>query len=302
MDRIKLVSVIIPSYKRAETLERAINSVLAQTYKNIEVIVVDDNIAGDEYSIALRKIIEKYSGDSRVILVTQPKHINGAEARNAGLRASHGEWIAYLDDDDEWLPTKLEKQMRVLSEHTDCMGVSCLYNEYMNGELVHSCPPYNTDDIAMKIFSRQVAVFTSTVLLNKDKLIEFGAFNNSLKRHQDLQLLLDFTSRNKMTVLPEYLVKLHLDSGINRPSLERIVEIKKDFFNAMNPLFQTYSSHNQRLIRNAHYYEIVFAAIKERNLSIAIKYLFKAGISPTSIKMLMQRFRDRKFVNKTNCL
>ena len=86
-----LVSCVIPSYKRADTLRRAIDSVLAQTHKELEVLVVDDNIAGDEYSNALRKIIEEYKDDGRVKLVTQPKHINGAEARNAGVRASHGD-------------------------------------------------------------------------------------------------------------------------------------------------------------------------------------------------------------------
>lgn len=291
----KLVSCVIPSYKRADTLKRAINSVLAQTYKEIEVLVVDDNIAGDEYSVTLHQIIESYNGDPRVILVTQPKHINGAEARNAGVRASHGEYIAFLDDDDEWLPEKIEKQMKALSDNPVCMGVSCLYNEFMNGELVHSCPPYNTENMNMKVFSRQVAVFTSTVLLNKEKLMEFGAFNNKLKRHQDLQLLLDFTSRNKMTVVCEYLVKLHLDSGINRPNLERFIQIKKDFFAAMEPLFNKYSKSEQKLIKSAHCYEIVFSALKAKNIPVALKYVLKAGFRPAAIKMLMQRMKDRKF-------
>lgn len=292
---ITLISCVIPSYKRADTLRRAIDSVLAQTHKELEVLVVDDNIAGDEYSNALRKIIEEYKNDGRVKLVTQPKHINGAEARNTGVRAAQGEWIAFLDDDDEWLPEKLEKQIAALQANPDCMGVSALYNEYMNGELVHSCPPYNTENMNMKVFSRQVAVFTSTVLLNKEKLMEFGCFNNKLKRHQDLQLLLDFTSRNKMTVVCEYLVKLHLDSGINRPNLERFIEIKKDFFNAMDSLFKTYSKSDQKLIKSAHCYEVVFSALKAKNIPVAIKYGLKAGFRPAAIKMLMQRMKDRKY-------
>ena len=117
-----LVSCVIPSYKRADTLRRAVDSVLAQTYNNMEVLVVDDNIAGDEFSNALHNIIDEYKDDSRVRLVTQPKHINGAEARNAGIRAAKGEWIAFLDDDDEWLPTKIEKQMAALEQHPEIAG------------------------------------------------------------------------------------------------------------------------------------------------------------------------------------
>lgn len=298
MDKKQMVSCVIPSYKRSDTLKRAIESVLAQTYNDIEVLVVDDNIAGDEYSSALQHIIDNFKSDERVILVKQPKHINGAEARNAGVRAARGEWIAFLDDDDEWLPTKIEKQVEALQNFPDCMGVSCLYNEYMDGKLIHSCPPYNTEKFNFKIFSRQVAVFTSTVLLNKDKLLEFGCFNNKLRRHQDLQLLLDFTIRNKMVVVNEYLVKLHIDSGINRPTLSKFIEIKKDFFAAVNKILNSYSKSDQHLIKSAHCYEVVFSALKEKKFGTAFKYFFKAGFHPAAFKMLKQRFSDRKYIVK----
>lgn len=80
-----MISCVIPSYKRSDTLRRAIDSVLAQTYTDLEVLVVDDNEQGDEYSKVLRGIVESYN-DQRVKLVCQPRHINGAEARNAGVR------------------------------------------------------------------------------------------------------------------------------------------------------------------------------------------------------------------------
>lgn len=291
-----LISCVIPSYKRVDTLRRAIESVLAQTYNNIEVLVVDDNIKGDEYSVALRAIIDEFIEDGRVRLISQPKHINGAEARNAGVRAAKGEWIAFLDDDDEWLPTKIERQLAALERHPECMGVSCLYNQYRDDKLVHSCPPYNTENINFKIFARQVAVFTSTVLLNRDKLLEFGVFNNKLRRHQDLQLLLDFTSRNKITVVTEYLVKLHLDSDINRPSLNNFIEIKKDFFSSVQAIYNKYNKSDKQLIRSAHYYEIVFCALKEKKYIVALKYFIKAGFHPIALKMLKQRFRDRKYI------
>lgn len=102
-----LVSCIIPSYKRTDTLRRAINSVLKQTYKNIEVLIVDDNFNGDEYSEQVRNIVVSFD-NPRIRLISQPMHINGAEARNAGVRAAKGEYIAFLDDDDEWLSEKIE--------------------------------------------------------------------------------------------------------------------------------------------------------------------------------------------------
>ena len=291
-----LVTCIIPSYKRADTLERAIDSVLSQTYKEIEVLVVDDNIKGDEYCIALKDILAKYKDDERVKLITQPIHINGAEARNAGIRAAQGEWIAFLDDDDEWLPSKIEKQIKALQAHPECMGASCYYNEYYKGQLFHTCPPYSADNLNFKVFTRQVAMYTPTLIMRKDKILEFGGFDNSLQRHQDLQLLVEFTFRNKMLVVPEILVKVHCDSLINRPSLEKFVDVKRKYFASVNTVFQTYSKPEQNLIKCAHYYEIVVCAIKVRDFKAAIKYLFKAGLNFTAIKMLRKRIQDKKYV------
>ncbi len=296
MEEAPLISCVIPSYKRADTLRRAINSVLAQTYCNMEVLVVDDNIAGDEYSKTLHEIIDEYKNDSRVRLVTQPMHINGAEARNAGIRAAQGEFIAFLDDDDEWLPTKLEKQMEILKTHPEIDGVSCLYNEYTTGRLFHSCPPYIAEGLHKKIFQREVAVFTSTILLRKKALFEAGLFDNTLKRHQDLQLLLDFTKAHNMCALNEYLVKLHSDSTINRPSYERLINIKRDFFQAVAPHLEMYTQKEQRQIKAAHSFELAFAALKERNFTAAFKHILSVGINVSAYKALMKRMKDRKYI------
>lgn len=291
-----VVSCIIPSYKRVNMLKRAIDSVLFQTYREIEILVVDDNIPGDEYSIQIEKIVEDYSQENRVILVKQPVHINGAEARNAGIRAAKGNWIAFLDDDDEWLPTKIERQMSALKFNPDCMGVSCYYNTYLDGKIVHSCPPYTTDNLNMKILCRQVAMYMSTLIFRKDKLLEFGAFDNKLRRHQDLQLLAEFTIRNKMLLVPEILVNLHNDSFINRPSLFQFIEVKNQFFKSIESVLCLYSKADQRVIRNAHYYEVVNSAIKSKHFFVALKYITKAGFCLKSIKMLIQRIKEKNYI------
>lgn len=291
-----LVSCVIPSYKRADSLERAINSALNQTYKNIEVLVVDDNIAGDEYSIALQEIVAKYTKNTRVRLISQPRHINGAEARNAGIKAASGEWVAFLDDDDEWLPQKIEKQINALQADPKAMGASCYYHEFIRGKKVHSCPPYSTENLNYKIFTRQIAMYTPTLIMRKDKLMEFGGFDNTLKRHQDLQLLVEFTFRNKMTLVEDFLVNVYGDSLINRPSLESFIEVKKNYFNSVDKVFKSYSKHERTLIKCAHYYEVVFCAIKVRNYGAALKYIVKAGFHLSAIKMLAQRFKDKKFI------
>ena len=127
-----LVSVVIPTYKRADKLKRAIDSVIGQTYPDLEILVVNDNEADDEYTERLKKIFADIT-DSRVRLVMQEKHINGAAARNAGIKASKGEYIAFLDDDDVWAKRKIERQVDTLSSLDESYGaVSTLFRSFLD--------------------------------------------------------------------------------------------------------------------------------------------------------------------------
>ena len=107
------VSVIIPTYKRAKMLSRAIDSVLNQTYRNIEVIVVDDNNPNDEYRKATSLIMENYCTDERVHYICHEKNMNGSVARNTGMINASGEFVTFLDDDDIYMPQKVEKLVKM---------------------------------------------------------------------------------------------------------------------------------------------------------------------------------------------
>ena len=289
-----LVSCVIPTYKRSELLSRAIDSVLEQSYSNIEVLVVDDNEKCSSDSLEVRRIVESYF-NPKVKLVTQPKHFNGAEARNAGVRASVGDYIAFLDDDDYWMPTKLEKQIQALKENPEFDGCSCLYSFYSGGNVVRSCAPYSGENLHRKIIGRDVAVCTPTLLLNKEKLMEAGLFNNTLKRHQDLQLLLDFTLHHKFYVLNEYLVKVNTESGINRANdVQRLIEVKRKFFEACSNHLNLYSKEEQRDILAAHYFEIVLVALRGKEYGVVLKYLAKIGLNFRAYSQLLKRMKERK--------
>ena len=287
------VTCVIPSYKRCDTVTRAIDSVLAQTYKNVEVCLVDDNVPGDEYSQRLQEALKKYDGDCRVRYIAQEKHINGAVARNVGIKAANGEFVGFLDDDDEWLPEKIEKQMAVIQSKPSLDAVTALWILCENGKEIRRCAPYTADNLQFKVFLREVAVYTSTLLIRKSAIERFGGFDGKLLRHQDLQFLVDALKEAKFEVLPEYLVKLHADSEINRPNVEKLITAKKAFFNSVDDEFQKYSKADKKRIKNAHYYEVAFQALKSKQYGIACKYVLKAGLKPQSVKDLMKRFKER---------
>src|SRR5579862_1754185 len=114
-----LVSVVIPTLDRPKLLLRAIHSVLKQTYREIEVIVVIDR-KNEEIESAVQSV-----NDPRVRLFTNPSRVTASGARNVGADQAKGEWIAFLDDDDEWLPSKLERQIAFASGRMPAL-ISCL--------------------------------------------------------------------------------------------------------------------------------------------------------------------------------
>ena len=103
-----LVTVVIPTYNRPVYLKRCIDSVLNQTYKRIEIIVVDDNNPDTEARKETEAIIAEFVSAGQVKYIQHERNKNGSAARNTGWKASHGEYITFLDDDDEIHATKIE--------------------------------------------------------------------------------------------------------------------------------------------------------------------------------------------------
>lgn len=287
-----LVSVIIPTYKRCDTLIRAINSVLNQSYENIEVIVVDDNEPNSEESNLVKERLKRYVNNKKVKYISQEKHINGAVARNIGIKKSQGKYIAFLDDDDEWNSQKIEHQMKYMIKN-NLDGVSCLYDIKNKNKLIRKCMPYNNKNLHKKVISRQVSIFTSTILLKRNILDITGYFDERLIRHQDLQLLLDYLYEHQIGVLNEYLVTLHSDSEINHPDIYKMIKIKKDFFNICHKHLEKYSIKEQKNILAAHYFEIILISLKNKKILLAIKYLLKIGFNLSAYQEVISRYKNR---------
>ena len=131
-----MISVITPTYNRAEYLGKAIDSVLGQTYKDLELIIVDDNKPGSEARKATEAVISKYT-DLRIRYIQNPKNLGGAESRNKGIELAKGEYTAFLDDDDMYLPDRLEAQYKKMVENDWEVSVmdGATYN-FVTGEKV----------------------------------------------------------------------------------------------------------------------------------------------------------------------
>lgn len=112
------VSVIIPTYRRSEFLQRAIESVLKQSYKNIEIVIVDDNGEGTDDQIKTEQSLKSVFGDDeRIKYIKNKKNSGAAVSRNNGIEYSSGDYICFLDDDDVYLPDKIEGQLKFMTEN-----------------------------------------------------------------------------------------------------------------------------------------------------------------------------------------
>lgn len=196
------VSLIIATHDRAQLLERALRSVLAQTRRPDEVIVVDDG-SGDETAALVR---ERHPW---VALLEQP-HRGVSAARNRGIEAATGDWVAILDSDDEWQPRKLERQLEAISRapayrvcHTDEIWIRrgrrvnpARKHAKSGGQIFRACLPL-------------CAISPSSVLLARTVLDEVGLFDESLPACEDYDLWLRVCARHPVLYLEEPLVIKH---------------------------------------------------------------------------------------------
>lgn len=205
----ELVTAIVTTYGRdAEIVCRAINSILSQTYNNIEIILVNDNLCNSKFSIDLEKALTRYR-DNNIIYIKHTNNKGACVARNTGLKFANGEYIAYLDDDDEWLPQKIEKQLDLFSDDIGLVygrGIFIIENKNI---FVMESECYHSGFIYEKLILTNFIGGTSNPLIKKN-VLEKIKFDPAMKSAQDYDVWLQIAKKYKMQYLNEPVVKYHI--------------------------------------------------------------------------------------------
>lgn len=290
-----LVSVVIPTYKRADLVKRAIESVLNQTYNDIECILVSDNEPGDEFSIKLKEIILPFYSNEKFRFVQQTNHKNGAAARNLGVKNAKGEYIAFLDDDDWWELNKIETQIDFIGiQNKNCAVVSSLVKFYKGDSVIRKSLPYTDGNIYFDILSRQTDVTTCSVLIKHEAFDEIGGFDESLSRHQEVQLLSFLTYKYELKLCPEYLTNVNYDTVENKPKLDSIIKIKSDFYKSVEFILNSMPAKDRKTVIKLNNFEIAYKAFSEKKFLDFLKYSFPVVIYPKYLYLIIKRILRRK--------
>ncbi|MFB3915161.1 MAG: glycosyltransferase family 2 protein [Terriglobales bacterium] len=185
-----LVSAVIPTRNRPELVVHAVLSALNQTFRNLEVVVVIDG--PDAATEAALKEIE----DARLRVIALPQNVGGSDARNTGVQAARGQWIAFLDDDDEWLPNKIERQLaRASASNFHFPVISC--QQFVHTGHAEMIWPREmpSEPISEYLFSRKLlsygdGVLSMITLLTPRQLMIEVPFRSGLRKHQDTDWVL----------------------------------------------------------------------------------------------------------------
>ena len=297
-----LVSIIIPTYKRADMLRRAISSCVEQTYHNIEILVVSDNEPDDEFTKIAQKTVDSFH-DNRVQLITQERHVNGAVARNVGIRASKGEYISFLDDDDYLDVNKIERQVDVLSKLDETWGgVCCRYKAYFHGKLVEVASPFKSGHVYKEEMMSLLRTQTNSLLLRRNALFDAGLFDEKLLRNQDVQLITRFSYKYKLQFMDEFLNNLDHNDQQNRKRPEQVAEVRRAFLVSVKDIYESLTPFEKYRLKMLDIFNIGALYIMDGQKKKGLFMCMKVVLCPSALyysvrKVLMKKRMQRLAYN-----
>ena len=283
-----MVSAIITTYKRPpEIVQRAAQSVLNQTYKNLELIIVDDSPSDYALRDEVKKMTETLGGNVRYI--QHEKNMGACVARNTGLSVATGKYVAFLDDDDEWLPEKSEKQVAIMEKDSEIALVYCgRYSYYTktNKEILQKTE-FHRGMVFEKLILENFIGSTSFPLIRKSCVDSVGWFDAAMKASQDYEVWLRIAKEYKVDYVKTPLVRYYYHDGeqITKNHAYKVDAYEKLIKKHFDYLKKDKKAHSRCLL----YISLYSAELDRRK---AQKAFFKAlCLNPTFSELLLKTFK-----------
>ena len=261
MEKQPLVSVIIPCYNGEKFIGEAIESVLNQTYKNWELIIVNDGSIDNS-----KKIIDNYLSDKRIKYIKSKNNKGIPVTRNIGIKSSKGKYIAFLDQDDIWMKKKIEKQLNLFSKKNEKLGL--IFGDILNinseGKKIKEIKPQISNNNIMEILkSNKIEIMRTlylrdyipfiTVMVNKAVFAKIGLLDESLLGGaDDYEFCLRLAGNYKIIYMNEILAKKRVHKG-NFSRLDRFFPNEIKISEKIAEIFPYLEKYKKRRLGSAYY-------------------------------------------------
>ena len=271
-----IVSVIIPTYNRAHLIGRAIRSVLEQTYRDFELIVVDDASTDNTEEVV------KSFNDGRLRYIRLGENTGTSSVpRNTGIKAAGGEYVALLDSDDEWFPEKLEKQINKFKSVSSDVGVIscgsvCIIEQ--TGEKLFDFIPVRRGDV-FKYMVEETVLGDTTPLVRKECFDKVGGYDTEFSSAQSWDMWIRVSQYYKFDFVPEILHKANIHGSQNTASLERTIQ-------GLDRIIRKYQSYLSKKTLSTRFRHLGTLCCYQGNFKKASRY-FKESIrkNPRNIQV-----------------
>lgn len=305
LDDIK-VSVIIPTYKRSEFLTRALDSVLNQTHKNIEVIIVDDNVPGSKYIEETYSAVVDYLKDERFIYIKNENNLGAAMARNRGIEIATGEYITFLDDDDIFLPSKIEKQLKFMVDNNLDMSFMNFFiynkkNKLIDYRIYDDIKKFDNEYL-FKYHLQKHITGTYSYMFKKELLTKIQGFEDKVWGDEFYLMVKTILSGAKIKHLNESLVIHYIHDSETLTNGSSKLSGVKELHQFKKKHFEKFTLREKMFIRFRHNVVLAITFMRGKKMLLGLYYFLLALLSspidfvkePLRIKMKMKKVVSTK--------
>ena len=260
-----MVTIIIPTYKRADNIEKAIDSVLNQTYKDFEIIVVDDNDENTVYRQDMIKTMQKYANNSKVKYIKHKNNKNGAAARNTGIKEAKGDFITFLDDDDYFMPKRLEILVDALENNKQYNGAYTATILSKKGKIIGGSNAKKSGNLKKELLLNNFSFGTgSNMFFRAETIKEMDGFDEKFLRHQDIECMIRFFRNNEILGIDQPLVIKCQNDRSNEPDFEKYKKVKEVYIKSFKEDVLKLDEKDQNAFYRINIEQLIANAIKNK--------------------------------------
>jgi len=239
---MQLISIIMPYYRKINSVNRAIKSVIKQSYKRFELIIVYDDETVEDY----HKIKKFIANNKKIRIIKNRKNIGAGQSRNIGIKNSNGSIVTFIDSDDTWHPQKLKKQLNFLNKNNHNF-IFCGYKKIFKKKSIKV--NIDSEYLSYKDLLKSCEIGLSTVMINK-KIIDNNLFTN-LKTQEDFAAWLKITKKHNAFFLNEVLVNWYdTENSLSSNFFQKLFDAYKVFY--LNQKFSLVKSFYYLMILSAN--------------------------------------------------